>query len=481
MTGTVRELWRRMPRAASLGTLDASRGDPSPVLTLEVTVPTGFGLEGATRLEGELRRLVGRQISDIGASRDLDVQVREAAGPDGPVEISCGGRPLLVQPAQAGRETQVPIVLDSVNRALLRRPALLLDPAHARAFGAALAGRLRDSRTDLYRGIARYVVEAGTSLSRLRNVTGLSAVHTCESTPEIGEVLIDAVSPHSIVVDVPEPTLRAVDSRSADALVRRRTDLHSSVGLEFPDVEVRRSDDPAGVVRIRLNGIGLQEVRLGEESTWADVVDLLGRTLAGHASWFVRSRDIARARSRSSATLPDLVALSEATWPAPLLSACIRSMVGNEDSVRNLSRILWLLLEADPRGAPPDSVWLPEVAASESGTLAERMPDVVVSNVRRRIAFDAWQVAAPDPIRYVALPRNTEDALVTAGDDLGDIEWRVIRSLARLSPPYTVVTHGSAALPVMRSAVEALPTVPRVIAVSERPPDAAPLEAVPLH
>jgi hypothetical protein len=306
-------------------------------------------------------------------------------------------------------------------------------------------------------------------------------VHTCESAAEIGEVLVDALSPHSILVDVPEPTLRAVDAGSADALVRRRADLHASIGLEFPDVRVRRTDDPSGVISIRLNGLGLPEVSLGEEATWADVVNLLGTTLVAHASWFVRSRDVAKARTRSSATLPDLIALSEATWPAPLLSACIRSMVGNADSVRNLSRILWLLLEADPRGAPPDSVWLPEVAASESRRLEERVPDVVVSNVRRRMAFDAWQVGAPDPVRSVALPRSTEEALVTAGNDLGVTEWRVVRSLARLSAPFTVVTHGPAALPAMRFAVEALATVPRVIAVSERPPDASPVEEVPVR
>ena len=78
-----------------------------------------------------------------------------------------------------------------------------------------------------------------------------------------------------------------------------------------------------------------------------------------------------------------------------------------------------LLLEADPRAGPPDAVCVPEAAAAESRTIVKRRLALVPPGIRRRIAFDAWMVGAPDPHRYVSLPVRVEEELLSPWHERG--------------------------------------------------------------
>ncbi len=239
------------------------------------------------------------------------------------------------------------------------------------------------------------------------------------------------------------------------------------------------ADLPADVVRIRLDGLQLRERPLPPGATRADVVDVLGATLREHAVWFVRSGDVAAARNRFAHVLPHLVTLSQEMWPDAVLGACVRAVVGNGGSVRNLARLLWLLLEAEPRSDAVDAVWLPEADPVESRSAPEQDPGRVASSVRRRTAFDAWQVGVDEAPQRVGLPRVLEDELL-AGGDRGGAEWRILRVLAAVPPTATVVTHSPAALGPVQYLVRALPRVPPVIASHELPPGSAPPPELPV-
>jgi hypothetical protein len=255
--------------------------------------------------------------------------------------------------------------------------------------------------------------------------------------------------------------------------------LHAALGLAFPDVQIALAEDSGPYARFTFQSVRLPALRLPEEADWHDVVVALRRELAAQAHWFLRASDVERTRRSLDSPIPSLVRLSRMFFGDALLTGCLRSLVRNGDSVRNLPRMLWLLLESNPGRAGADTVRFAEapVATSSSRVDVPRDPDVLASGLRKRIAAECWRVGAPDDSEMrMRLPKRLEGALVEPRDttSLASAEWEAVRlagEFGRPGKPFQVVTHSTEALRPVRDALAALNRPPRVVAASEFPPD----------
>lgn len=259
-------------------------------------------------------------------------------------------------------------------------------------------------------------------------------------------------------------------------LLKTREKIFFETGVQFPDVNLKITALPPGVVHVELNQVWLPEVRMHADADWRDVVQVLDDSLRAHIQWFLRAEDAEAARSVLSDTLPDMVRLSRHFFEAPLLTACLRSLVRGGDNVRNLPRILWLLLEAGAAQAGADCVRLgsAQLRSSASGPEVQRDPDILASALRGWVTAEAWQVGAPaegPPI--VRLPPDLETTLIEPADAaaLATAEWRAVRAIGSVGGPRRVVTHSTDALRPVLDALSALPDPPQVMASSEFPPD----------
>ena len=344
--------------------------------------------------------------------------------------------------------------------------------------------RLSDDRQDPYRGVPGYLLDNGISLAEIGRLDDILGIRQCDSPAEIGELLIDRLAPAEIVVEVPEATLRGTPADAAAALVGAREALYAQTGVQFPDVRLVPSDEPPGVVRIQLNHVRLPEFRLAEASGWQDVVPALSATLRAFAPWFLRVSGVEAARSQLPDAIPDLISLSRSLYSEPLLSACLRSLMVHGDSIRNLPRILWLLLEAGTIGTGSDRVRLTESPQLPSAGLApvvQRDPELLASALRKQVAEEAWRVGAAGPgDPRVCLPIDVENALIKSADTdaLAVAERRAVEIVSTVNPPFQVVAHSARGLQRLQYALLALPEPPRVVASQELVPDTE-LDPVP--
>jgi hypothetical protein len=298
----------------------------------------------------------------------------------------------------------------------------------------------------------------------------------CEAGPEIGEVILNAMAPREVVVGLTESVLRNCADDVRQNLLGTRERIYSATGVQFPDVTLVITDAPPEVVRVRLNHVWLPEVRVPEAAGWRDVVAVLHDAVNAQIHWFLRTDEVEAARGALGDALPDLVQLSRTFYGSALLTGCLRSLVRNGDNVRNLPRLLWLLLEAGAGDAGTDSVRLAaaQLESSDSGARVPRDPDVLASGLRKWVTAEGWQVGASvEGLQVVRLPEEVEAALVAPLDAvaLAAAEWHAVEAVGRLDRPGQVVTRSAQALRPVRDGLSALPQPPRVVASLEFPPD----------
>jgi hypothetical protein len=227
--------------------------------------------------------------------------------------------------------------------------------------------------------------------------------------------------------------------------------------------------------------------RLGEHAGWTDVVHSLHAELAARRHWFVRMRQVRDLMDKDLVyVLPDLVAVAEANFTRAQITACVRELVRAGRRMRNVPRILWLMLEAGG-GFPAksdilrlsESPLLPKVRHRPSAS-----PDPVVQAVRVRklAAEEEWRLGNYRPLtQAVRLHPDIERRLLAKDglEALARAEWAAVRAFAKAPQAEHVVTRTVGALGPVRAALQAVEKVPRVVASHELPPDAD-LQALPI-
>ena len=480
MTALWRELWRgpRTRNRAAAGPHE--RGLVRSGIDVRVRVPEGIAPAAAIGLEQELHELFTQRSRELGVNREPSVHIESEPSALSMVDVSADGRPVacdVAAPAEGDDERWARAVAAGVDRALRRHLSLLLDAPTIEQYAAKVSAIVSDKSHAPYRTVPGYLLDNGLSLTAVDNLElepgALDERHT---GIEMGEMIFNAAAPRMITVELPEVTLRKDDKMAQRDLLKTREKIFFETGVQFPDVNLKITALPPGVVHVELNQVWLPEVRMHADADWRDVVQVLDDSLRAHIQWFLRAEDAEAARSVLSDTLPDMVRLSRHFFEAPLLTACLRSLVRGGDNVRNLPRILWLLLEAGAAQAGADCVRLgsAQLRSSASGPEVQRDPDILASALRGWVTAEAWQVGAPaegPPI--VRLPPDLETTLIEPADAaaLATAEWRAVRAIGSVGGPRRVVTHSTDALRPVLDALSALPDPPQVMASSEFPPD----------
>jgi hypothetical protein len=485
MSGIAREIWRSVVNSAGYGKELSPNVQSS--LEVEATVGNGLSERVVKELESRLRRMFVERAEQLGLECDVAVSVTGSDTEDGRCEVLCNGRPVAVISADAHPEHQMQVISTNCEYALLRRLAVLLNDEQEKVIASALAALAADPRGNLYSEVPAYLLSNGVGLQGLGWAGRLPGVASCHSTAEIGEIILDRLVPTMMRVEVAESSLRAASDAASEALQSTRAHFLSRTGLEFPDVQLVPTSRPQGVCRFWFNDVALPEYELGHDADWTRVVESLEASLMRYAAWFVRTSDIAQTRMRTAAATPDLVDLSRSVHSDPLLSACVRSLISNGNSVANVPgpdvvifpRLLWLLFDSAVASRHKNRVRITEGSSPDvRGSSPEALMFIerITSGIRSAMAKDAWPVGvlSYDP-NLVVLPTELEDGLLGSGRSsaLGQAELAVARYLASIKSVRTVAVLHPDSLVRVQQAVRCLLRVPRVIAAEELPPDAS--------
>ncbi|MEV6268211.1 hypothetical protein AB0L64_13620 [Kribbella sp. NPDC051936] len=430
---------------------------PQPGRLVVLRVP---GKEGGWGLVvNRLEELLSQQLTALMLDHDLDVQVRSTDRPG--LEIAIDGRPVAVgiDPSLQANPAKL---MATVDDRLRRRLSILLgpepDPVSAYLVDHGFSV-MRDSSTPS--GLDPWMIEQ----SEIPDV----------SAEEIGEREL-AARPPRLRLEVAEHTLRRANPRP-DAVISLRKALFAQKGVHFPDLELVPAAVPPGQVRLTANDVRVGPFELGEDAGWDDVVERpLRAFLLHHASWFVWNHDIKSAFEEVAFALPDMGATFLECYPRQyMLTACVRNFVREGRSVRNLARILWLLMEIGPAGIDSEKLSFSENPLLRDPTTvpnAQRDPAIVAARVRKCLAEEAWRVGLllmPNPTR---IPQHVESALLSAHDPaaLAAAEWAAVDVAANYPRNATVVTSSVHAVALVHKALRALPHRLRVVAAQELPP-----------
>lgn len=433
----------------------------APPLSAELSLPRTVPAKARDALASSIEAGVRRLARQLGAPGDVEIETRDAdPGAGDAAGLSIDGRPAAVFRCDgpALEKGSVDAVADTAILRLLGRLPLLLGPLSEDTIGA-------------------YVTELGLQCDEI--------LRDLARDVDMAETFVDLDDERPIVVEVSAQTLRRVDDSGASAVAELRRTEFRMHGTHLPDVRLEHTDEPAGFVRLKLNDVSLPARNLGEDAGWNDVVEYLRAETSRRRHWFLRVADVSSSINADLQYLfPDLVRVTEANYSAPLITACLRELVRGGGPVRNLPRILWLLLEQGASRPGPDALRLAEsplVPKALSRNEAERNPAVLAARVRKIAIEEAWRlgryVAPETPVR---LPDELEIRLLKAAGtpDLGAAEWTALRAIESMPDARTVITHRAEAIAPVRSALQALAHPPRVVTSHELPPDAD-LTAIP--
>lgn len=453
-----------MSRAASQST--------SPPLRVLARVPSSAA--GSARTLGRsLEAVFEKTCQQIGLPRGTKIEI--GVSETGAFEVFADDRPVAIVPLgpTAG---QVDSLVDATHWALLRRlPILLHDVDVVRlspALGMSHAGRSRE--------VLEYVLSNGVSLDHLAELVPPTWPDEMR-TADVAEALLDLL-PASVSVSVPESILSGLVEADLAAVGNVRQELLHSLGAGFPDLQLSIEDSPLNRTRLFLNNVEGPWVRLAAGTDWNSMVATLQGLLLDHASWFVRTARLAEEKSQVANLFYDLVEISDLNVSDSELTGCVRCLLANRDSVRNLPRVLWHLIEASRGREGVDEVLLAEphmITPSQSALSLHPHPELSASEVRRGIAYEDWSGGAGYTTPCVSVHPDVETALIDADTStLGAAEWRALRTVFALGDVEVVAAHAPIAIARLRQALYCLPDPPRVIATRELTPDQRPPDAI---
>jgi hypothetical protein len=429
-------------------------GPPAEPVTVGIRLPRELLAACADDLAASVHEHVSSLLGELGVDRAVEVAAGQAPRGSTVSTVSIDRRPVAHLRGHSLRAGDtVSTLCDAIVDRTLRRLPLLVGPA---------AG----DRSSL-----AYLADLGCRMpgDARGEAVGLEAA----------ERLIDARSGEEIVLEVAAPTLRRVESGGHRVLVDFREIEYRKRGVAYPDVRVVPTDGAPGSVRIRLNDVTLPVRQLGESADWPAVVRHLGDELSHHRHWFVRMRDVSRLMDSDLAYLyPDLVAVVEANYSRPLVTACMRELVRSGRRMRNFPRIMWLLLEQSSSPAGRDVLRLSESPLqpkTRHRPRAERDPVQLAARVRKLAAEESWRLGNYRPPRdAVRLDAAIEDRLALRDEPgaLASAEWAAVRAFESAGGAQRVVTRTIEAIAPVRDALQAADEAPRVMASQEMPPDA---------
>jgi len=455
----------------------AEAGPPAPLhldrLVVEVRLPAGSSDTRCEVLGEAVSRILEHRTRELGIDRKLDVGV-QATGALGPtVEISVRGRPLalcdLPGSADGGREYDEALE-HRIDEVVRRRLALVLDEAdvawHARRWQSAC----HDRRAHLYLGLPAYLLGNGVRLGIPPGFTPPPEVAGCDTPEELAEVLLEVAAPRVLDLQVSEEVLRRRDPELADGFDTVRSALFGQWGVQLPDLRIRPVSDQVAP-RVMLNHLSCT----GDPGldSWPLVLRWLQAAFTESAACFVRLSDVSAAWDQLLDIMPDLAAVSSVVFNDARLTACLRCLVRNQDSVRNQTRIMWLLLDIDA-GARPGGFRIADLDGTVTGR-AHGDAEQLASHVRKRMNDEAWQAGLPErPLGTVVLPPELEQALTGEGTARAEAEWELVRAIHGIAGPVEVAVAARGSLGPVRHALGALADAPRVVASEELSPDVVP-------
>jgi hypothetical protein len=411
----------------------------------------------------------------IGLPRGAKVET--AVSETGAFEVFADDRPVTIFPGGPPADP-VESVVEATHWALLRRLPILLHDADV----TRLSPALRIEKPERSREVLEYVLSNGVSLARLAELTPRTWPDEIR-TADVAEALLDQL-PASINVAVPESILSGLVDSDLDAVGHVRRDLLHRLGAGFPDLKFSIERGPVTRTQLFLNDVEGPWVRMAAGSDWRSLVSTLEGLLLDHASWFVRAAHLAEEKTRVANLFYDLVEISDLNVSDAELTACVRCLLANRDSVRNLPRVLWQLIEASQDSGRVDEVVLAEphmITPEQSTRSLHPHPELSATEVRRGIAYEDWTGGVVgQPTTTVSLPLEAETAVVDAADPstLGAAEWRVLRAVFGHGKVEVVAARAPVAITRLRQVMYCLPDPPRVIATRELPPDRRPPDVV---
>lgn len=458
MTRRWRDLWEK--RTSPVPPEPVNPPMPDEPVRVGIRLPDQLYAACADSLTGSLRAQLSALLAEFSLEQALEVTAQTAGGNSTAASVTIDGRPVAyLWTEQLGPEHATEQLLNSVMSRILGRLPLLAGPDVAA------------------RSTAAYLMTLGC------RVPDGAAVHAFDA--DDAEQLIDARTDEEIVLRVAAATMRRVGGADRAMAQFRETEFRKQ-GVVYPDARVVLTDDAPGSVQLRLNDVTLPVRHLGADAGWADVVRYMGTELASRRHWFVRLRDVADLMDEELVyAYPDLVAVAKANYSPPQVTACMRELVRSSKRMRNLPRILWLLIDAGGSPAGQDILRLSEsplLAKARHRPSAEADPIVQAVRVRKLAAEEAWRLGNYRlPKHAVRLAPDIEDGLI-AGDSpeaLARAEWAAVRAFATAPDAERVITRTVEALGPVRRVLQAVENVPHVRASHELPPDVD-IDALPV-
>jgi len=440
---------------------------PSVALSVRVAVPDEASAAEMADLKRKFQEVFTTTMGELGIGRKVAVEVEPRTDGRDHVDVSADGRPVALFSAPVPDGDWPAAVCRLTHRRLLRRARVLLDDSETERLGALLPDVVPEGSR---REVLDYLLDNGVALRQLATDPLPGNEQQTLTSVELAELLITNVAPRWLSIAVPEQILRNTLNHGRSAVVDLRVALFEELGARFPDFRIDSHDVGSGELRVRLNNVSSPSIKVGRSAAWPSAVSALRPVLAEHAAWFVRADEVDRTCRQLAMVVPDLVELTLSRVPLLRLSACVRSLLANADSVRNLPRIMWLLLDTAPSHGEIDQLML----AKPGGQSVETDPESLASTVRRLIAYEAWAGGEAMPTeRWSTIALDVERALCEASDpgSTADAEWPIVRQVFASEHPAVVVVHQLAAVGPLRRALYALPAPPKVVASEELPPD----------
>ena len=238
------------------------------------------------------------------------------------------------------------------------------------------------------------IVAYGMRVSDLGRLQGALTKQTgpVGTANELTEVAIGILGGPSIAITVHERTLRSatINTPQPHAFVEMRQRLFNDLGITFPDIEVKMDDGvPEGTVVVRLNDVVHAPRPLPDDACTADIAALLEARLRAHASWFVSPTEVHRTIEGMKLALPDLVSSVLDRYSEPQLCLFGRTFVAEKVAVRNVARLMVLLLDVPPSGVTNDLVRLAEPTRLGDERTGRSTPGMLVSYTRRQANEEA--------------------------------------------------------------------------------------------
>lgn len=409
----------------------------------EVTLPRT--IVDPAEFATHLREVVAGVLGDVDLAPG---SLRVKATDDDLFMLTVGGRPALVE---LSTTADTDALLDKVALRLLRRLDLW-----------------SPTRSPL-RGVDHYLMQLGMG--------PVGSTGGDEPAAVEGERLLDLEAPAEIRLEVPAGVARQVEEPDTDAMINLRKDVFRLAGVELPEVRVTLTEPQLRRIRIGLNSTFVTVRDVPPDAGWGYVIDSLRRTLEGRLHWFIRMEQVERTLEDLRYVVPDLVDSCRLCYPTGVLTACLRELVRHGHSLRNLNRIMWLLLDLGSGESGPDHFLMAETPLPRPGhatAATSRDPVALASRIRKCVREEAWRVGVAEPLgRAGRLSPEIEHGLQEASDveEAARYEWSALTEYAELGGPDVVLVRSVEAIGPVFDALQCLPAPPKVIASQELPPD----------